>query len=67
MSPAEVRPSEIIPLYRLLKTMEEELDGAMIGLMDRLARRLFASLSIEEVESIPALDETALDELSKKL
>ena len=47
--------------------MEEELDGAMIGLMDRLARRLFASLSIEEVESIPALDETALDELSKKL
>jgi hypothetical protein len=47
--------------------MEEELDAAMIGLMDRLARRLFASLSIEEVESIPVLDETALDELSKKL
>ncbi len=67
MSTEYLRASEIIPLYRLLKISEEVLDEELFALLDRIERRLFAALSIEEVESIAALDAAAVEELSKRL
>ena len=66
-SDLDIYPHEIIPLYRLLRARHGETDNTLIGLLDRIERRLYTVLSIEEIESIPKLNEVAVEALSKKL
>ncbi len=62
-----IRNEELIALYGLLQRNQDELSVRLIALLYRIERRLFDRLSIEEIESIPDLGQTAVDELSKKL
>ena len=62
-----IRAEEIIALYRLLERNQEQLSPRLVPLLDRVERRLYNYLSIEEIESLPDLNEAAVEELSKKL
>lgn len=62
-----IRSGEMIPLYRLLLTHQETLSPALCGLLTRIERRLYEHLSIEEIESIDGLSDSAVEALSKKL
>ena len=63
----ELKPSEIIELYRVLKQSEGDIGARLVGLVDRIERSLYERLSIEELESISSLDRQAVEALSKKL
>ena len=47
-----IQTGELIPLYRRLYQSQDDFDAKLMALMDRLERRLYERLSIEEIEGI---------------
>ena len=62
-----VERSEIIHLYRLMKRQEGGLDENLQRLLMRVERRLYESLSIQDIEMLGEANVQMVDSLSSKL
>ncbi|HDQ14908.1 MAG TPA: hypothetical protein ENN41_08870 [Sediminispirochaeta sp.] len=57
---------DVIALFLFLREREDELDGVLQGLYQRLQRDLFEKLSIEEMESLEDLYQNKIEVLKKR-
>ncbi|MGC9311630.1 MAG: hypothetical protein ACP5IA_02975 [Sediminispirochaetaceae bacterium] len=62
----QIENSQIVALYLLLKSHEEELDRNLQVLYHNMQRELFSILSIEEMESLEELYKNDVEVLEKR-
>ena len=48
----EINQEELLSLYRLLKKQEREIEDCLVGLLTKIERILYKTLSIEELEGL---------------
>lgn len=48
----QVQGDSVVALYLFLRRYEEELDAAMLGVLNTVERELFGRLSVDEMERL---------------
>ncbi|MFP4011099.1 MAG: hypothetical protein ACLFUM_05315 [Spirochaetaceae bacterium] len=48
----QVQGDSVVALYLFLRRYEEELDAAMLGVLNTVERELFGRLSVDEMEQL---------------